>query len=101
MNDLNWVQKWSAIKALCPNAALTSRDDGSWYVINHRVERREGGCLSGGHQSGEEPIEAIRELWEWMSEPGYYLVLNALGSDRKAVRWNGFMWVDVDESVAR
>ena len=61
------------------------------------VERKEGGCLSSGCDNGKTPEEAVNQRWKWVTDPRYYIVTEAGGSKRHAVKWNGFMWETVEE----
>ena len=94
---MDWQQKFKAIRSLNPfDTSLMMRDRGDWY-LHHGVERKEGGGLSGGLTSGETPEEAITQAWDWFTDPKYYIVVNAYRNNRRAVKWNGFMWEDITE----
>jgi hypothetical protein len=96
--ESTWLQKFKIIRSLNPmGTSLLMRDDGSWYIHQPRVERKEGGCLSGGCDSGNSPEEATEQHWRWITDPKYYIVIGAYSDNRRAVRWNGFMWEDVVE----
>jgi hypothetical protein len=74
------------------------RKIGDWYVNHVGVERREGSLLSSGCVSGAgTPEEAVEQHWTWLTDPKYYLILGAYLEQRQAVRWNGFMWKEVEE----
>lgn len=94
----NWQQKALAIKSLTGvfGFHLAMRGVGDWYVHHAGVSRKEGGCLVGGLQNGADPEDAVSQCWEWMTDPKFYLVKNENGK-RRTVKWNGFMWQDVDE----
>jgi hypothetical protein len=96
---MDWKQKAQALKALSGmfNFTLNLRDDGSWYVLLKGVERKEGGCLTGGCQNGSTPQEAIDQCWDWATDPQFCLVKNACSPERKAYKWAGFMWKEVEE----
>ena len=94
---MTYEQKFAALGALCFAPALHMRKPGDWYVSMLGVERKEGPCLSGGCISEPTPEAAVDAKWEWAIDPRYYLVINAMRDKRRAVRWNGFMWEDVDE----
>lgn len=93
-------QKMLALQALADSwdAAVMIRKDGSWYVHLSHVERKEGGVISSGCGTAATPDEAIDQCWAWATDPKYYMVRNAHGDDRRAFRWNGFMWEEVRES---
>jgi len=96
--EMTWLDKFKAIRALNPtNTCLVLRDGGTWYLSQRGVERKEGGCLSSGCDHGRTIDEAIQQHWEWITDPEYYVVIDAVGEHRRAVRWNGFMWEDVVE----
>jgi hypothetical protein len=96
--ELTWLLKFKIIRALTSGeTSLLMRDDGSWYLHQSGVERKEGGCLSGGCDSGRSPEEATEQHWKWITDPKYYIVIGAMSEQRRAVRWNGFMWEDVVE----
>lgn len=80
------------------NFGLKIRDNGTWYVQHSGVERKEGSCLSGSLQNGDTPEEAIEQCWKWATNPDYYLVKDAYKPERRAVKWNGFMWEDTQEN---
>lgn len=96
--ELTWKQKAFAIQSLVGwgKFALKLRDDSSWYT-QHGIERVEKSVLSSGCESGETPEDAINQLWSWATDLNYHLVVGAFTSERKAVRWNGFMWENVKE----
>ena len=96
---MNWEQKAQALMALTGvcSFSLLLREDGSWFVRHTGIERKEGGCLSGGHQHGNTPQEAIEQCWEWATDPQYYLVKDAYSSGRKAYKWAGFLWKEIEE----
>lgn len=97
--EMTWTQKALALQALVGwyNFSLKLRENESWYVEHTGLGRKEGCCLSGGCQNGKTPNEAVEQCWRWATDPDYYLVLNATSKNRRAVRWNGFVWEDVVE----
>ena len=104
--ELSWEEKAAALQALVGwyNFGLKMRCPGNWYVQHSGLERKEGGCLSGGLQNGKTPQEAVVQCCDWAtddSHPEYYLVVDAMGPKRRAVRWNGFMWEDVEEDLKK
>ena len=40
------------------------------------------------------PLDAVAALFAIYAAPGTRVVLNAMRSNRREVRWNGFMWED-------
>lgn len=98
---MNWQQKALAIRSLTGafGFSLNLRGEGDWYVSASRVSRKEGGCLSSDFTSGKTPDEAVEQWWDWATDPKYYLVTTSKEGQRRAVKWNGFMWEDVNEEV--
>lgn len=98
--EMNWQQKALALRAICAPVngfALHMRDIGDWYVHLSYVDRKEGGCLSSGLQRGITPEDAINQCWDWATDPKFYLVIGEHKAGRHSVKWNGFMWQDVEE----
>lgn len=83
---MTYEEKFAAINALTP-ASLLMRKPEDWYVSQH-VEMKDGGILSGRSGNGETPQEAINAHWckLTMLQPTQYLLLNAAGPSRRAVR---------------
>jgi len=93
---MDWQQKFEACQAL-GDISLRMRKVGDWYVNHQNIERRESSCLSGGCVIGAKtPEEAVEKHWLWLICPSYYIVKNAF-TDRRAFRWNGFMWTEIEE----
>jgi hypothetical protein len=96
---MTWEQKLQAIAALVGlgrDVSLIMRHPGNWYV-SCGLERKEGGLLSGGLVQAPDPATAVEHYWNWLTDERYYIVVNAMRDTRKAVKWNGFMWADVQE----
>lgn len=93
---MDFQQKARALAALSPDIAGFSihiRDAGDWYATCKGVEIANGRFLSRPTSSGANPEEAVNDLWKQFTDIGAdWLVINAMGPDRRAVRWNGFMW---------
>jgi hypothetical protein len=100
--DMTWEQKAQAILALngWENFSLHLREDGSWYVSD-ATEIRDGGILRGVSGNGTSPVQAILAHWQQLTEleTGQYVVMRAMKENRRAVKWNGFMWADVNEEL--
>jgi len=96
---MNWQQKALALHSLSGtfNFSLHLREDGTWFVNLTGIERKEGRCLSSGCQVAKTPEQAIEGCWAWATESGYYLVKGASSDDRRAFKWNGFMWEEIEE----
>lgn len=101
---LNFDQKSEALASLAPLEIRYREEENRighsapWYV-NHDVEVKNGSMLTGTYGNGSSPAEAIEDHWHVLTDlkAGEYLVINAYGDRRRAVRWNGYMWADVDE----
>lgn len=78
--------------------SIRMREPGNWYV-SQAVEVREGGFLAGRYGNGLTPEAAVLDHWDklTMLAPMEYLVISAMGPNRQAVKWNGFMWKTVHE----
>ena len=98
---MDWQQKAAAIQALAgwQNFALKMRGPENWYVQHSGLEQKEGGLLSDGPQHGKTPEDAVNQCWDWMTDPEYYLVWSTYRDSRRAVRWDGFMWENVNEEL--
>jgi hypothetical protein len=96
---MTWIEAYKALSALCHVGDVAIRMDvnSNWYVSLSSVERKEGGCLSSGGSHEATIEQAVMKKWHWAIDPQYYLVINAMLPSRRAVRWNGFMWQDVQE----
>ncbi len=94
---MTYEQKFAALAAISPRPALHMRKPGDWYVSLSSVERKEGACLSSGCVSEATPEAAVEAKWDWATDQRYYLVINAMRDNSRAVKWNGFMWEDVNE----
>jgi hypothetical protein len=98
---MDWQQKAAALSALV-EIQLICRKAGDWYV-RQEVEIKDGAILRGSYGNGTTPQEAVEDHWrqlvDEMTPTPMYLVVSAGGGQRKrrAVRWNGFMWMDVSE----
>lgn len=102
---MDWQQKAEALASLGElSIKFRERENriggpDPWYV-SQRIEIKDGPCLLGSYGNGYTPQEALEDHWETLTtrlKPDQYLVIRGLSDDRKAVRWNGFMWADVHE----
>lgn len=95
---LHYAEMMAALNAIgrC-GVYMRARDD--WYVHQAGVEIGGNGLLSSVSVSGATPINAIEKYWAKLTnlDPGLHVVIGAMREDRRAVRWNGFMWDDVKE----
>lgn len=96
---MNWEEKFAAIKAIGGmDTAITMRSPGDWHVTGTRIEIAHDGMLLSTTEHGRSPQEAVELRWKQLTEltgKQTHLVLNAYGDNRRHVRWNGYMWVDV------
>lgn len=96
---MDWQQKAAALDALA-RISLMIRKPGDWYV-SQPVDIKDESVLRGEYGNGATPEEAIVDHWErvvvsTMNGP-MYLIARPYADQRRAVRWNGFMWVDEPE----
>lgn len=93
---MNYEQKLQALNAI-GECKILMRSPGNWYV-SQSTEVKNNGMLEGRYGNGATPERAIEDHWESLTTlaPHEYIVIHA-GGNRKAVKWNGFMWEDVKE----
>jgi hypothetical protein len=102
---MNYEQKFQAMVSLIPfsgSAAIHMRKPGDWYFSLPGVEIKQGGCLLSAHGNGTTPEAAVNDLWQQYTTipKEQYLVINSYGENRRAIKWNGFMWEDVHENIS-
>lgn len=96
---MDWEQKFAALQALLTfsgDAALHMRKPGNWYVSLPQVDLAVDGMLTSVGETGESPEDAVHATWETLTRAGAVLALRAMQPNRRNVKWNGFMWVDVE-----
>jgi hypothetical protein len=95
--DMTWEQKLEAIIALGDDVSLRMRCPGNWHVDHRGVEIGDGHVLIGGCGNGDTPEAAVLNHWDHLTQlkAGQYLVKNAMSSDRRHYRWNGYRWADL------
>lgn len=94
---MNWEQKLFACKALDDRISLCMRKPGDWYV-SWSVEVGGDSVLSGEYGNGRTPEEAVINHWATVVDAlplHKCLVIGAYTDNRRQVRWNGFMWIDI------
>ena len=99
---MTWEQKLSALGSLAgSNIALHMRAPGDWYTLSGGVEIGDGRMLSSCGGNGTTPEAAVCDHWERVTnlKPDEFLVVDAMPTSRRHVRWNGYMW-DVLPSTA-
>ena len=96
---MTWEQKLAAMQAIC-DVSLRMRKPGDWYVATSGRDVGGNGMLTGEYGNGETPVAAIEDDWDKLTNlpDGLYIILEAYGN-RRAVRWNDYMWADVKEEL--
>lgn len=94
---MNWQQKAEALNALS-EISLKIRHAGDWYV-NQSVEvgGDDSAVVVGTYGNGTTPEVAIEDHWKRLCDElpsNQYLVIGR-ANERRHVRWNGFMWIDL------
>lgn len=94
---MDYEQKLYALNSL-GECKILMRKPGDWYV-SQSTEVKNNGMLEGRYGNGCTPQEAIVNHWERLTELAEheYIIIHAGREDRKAVKWNGFMWEAVKE----
>lgn len=98
---MDYQQKAAALDALS-EISIKCRGVKDWYVSQQVDVKdvKDGHVLYGEYGNGETPEEAILDHWRRLVEDlprNKYLVVRGGSDQRRAVRWNGFMWVAVQE----
>ena len=95
---MNWEQKLSAFQALT-DTNVEMRLPGDWFVHSRglSISSDDSCVLEGKYGNGRTPGEAVEQHWDIFSSVEYpqYCVVDCDGT-RQHVRWNGFMWKNVD-----
>ena len=96
-NEMTWEQKFQALQSIA-DICLHMRKPGDWYV-SMKAEIHEAFFLVSSYGKGTTPQEAIEDHWRKFSNLPYdnYVVVKAGTPERKALRWNNFMWQTVEE----
>lgn len=99
---MTWEEMFAAIAALGGDPSLRMRKPGDWYVLQGRVEVKHRSTLESRYGNGTTPAAAVVDHWQKLTTlaPGEVIVVNAFTDDRRAVRWNGYMWADEPASTA-
>lgn len=95
----DYEQMLAAMKGLGVYPTLQMRAPGDWYVTLPSVEIGGDGLLCSAGESGTSPANAVAKTWLQIAtlEPPRRLVIRAMQNSRREVRWNGFMWEDVEK----
>jgi hypothetical protein len=95
---MTWKDKLAKLRELT-KTTVHRRTSGSCYVSGYgRETQEEGRCglLSDGG-NGITPEAAVEDDWNRIAGlPSWkYIVLDAMGDNRRHVRWDGTKWVDL------
>jgi hypothetical protein len=95
---MTWEEKLSALQVLC-DTSLRMRKPGDWYVsaTGREIGGDDTGMLTGLYGNGPTPQAAVEDDWKQMTELPVrrYIVIGAMGPNRKHFRWAGYMWREV------
>lgn len=103
--EMTIEQKFQALQALCKGgaeAAIYMREPGNWYVFLGGVCIKEKSLLaSASGPTGTNPFDAIGKAWEVLTalSPDEHIVIYRGNNNRRSLRWNGFMWADIEEDT--
>ena len=89
------MQKLLAMRSLDHDVGPHLRDDGTWYC-SVPGEIGGNGLLRSDFANGETHIIAIEIAWSIVENLPLSRHLRVGGIDGKSVRWNGFMFIEVD-----
>lgn len=96
---MTWEQKFIALKALSPEMHLTTTLDREWVCAGKGLEESSdhSPVLAGVTGFGKTPEQAVENMWLRVEQQpaDSYFVLGAFRENRRHVKWNGFMWVEV------
>lgn len=98
MTEYDERQKSAVLQALGELVFESTADRRMRLIIRPMIEIKDGGILRSTWWAGNMPSEcldkAFRELTQLPADR--YVVLDADGPNRRGLRWNGFMWADVE-----
>ena len=105
---LSFAQKVAAIHSLrdAGNTVVWRYDtrwaeEARWYVLADDIDISDGAIIRSAMGRGKDPEGALNDLWEQLTElEGDERVVIEDLSNRRAVRWTGFMWQPVAEPRA-
>lgn len=96
---MTWEQKLAALNAI-GECSLLMRSPGDWYVWQEGVRLSDGDFETTGGGDGVTPEATVNDTWRKMVtdlKDNAVIVCRKSNGDRRYVRWNEFMWVDVPE----
>ncbi len=99
---MTFDQKVEALAAVIPGipglSVSYSNMTKQWYVSGAGLEYGGNGFLGGFGGHCDTPQEAIEEFWECATNPpdGLHIAIGGWSDKRRDVRWNGFMWKDIE-----
>jgi hypothetical protein len=99
--DMTWEQKLAALDALAGQGTIAMRKPGDW-LCSHRLSIKDQCILKGGCGNGATPQDAIEDQWSRLTEKlarHELIVIDEMKASRRAFRWNGFMWREIDEPM--
>lgn len=98
MTEYDERQKLAVLQALGIVVIEETHDRRCRLRIMPAVEIKDRDVLRGPWWTGKFPSECVDSAFaELTSLPdGQYVVLDSMGPGRRGVRWNGFMWADVE-----
>lgn len=76
--------------------SLCVREDGTWYVALPHVTLCRGGTATTPTQCGKDPSDALKQAWDAYGASDAIVLVDRPGAPRRTLRWNTFMWVDLD-----
>lgn len=91
---MTWEQKLAAMQAL-GEVVLKMLEPGTWLCRIPR-EVKDDALLRSVSGRGTTPEAAVGDCWQYVTELKPREAIVVSDSPRRYVRWNGYMWADVD-----
>lgn len=97
---MGWEKKIEALKCL-GEVDLYMHEPGRWAIRVKKMEIKQGKMIGSIHGMGASPQHAVNNLWDQLMNlpSNQYIVIDALGDNRKAFKWAGFMWKEIEEDA--
>ncbi len=97
---MTWEQKLQACQALTSSieTKIHMREPGNWYVSQSGVDilgKHTTSTIGGGGNTPESAVESHFKALTVALKHGDCVQVR-YGGKTRTVRWNGFMWADVD-----